>query len=102
MKDFLGVAASVSRKMLKKMRLCIDPKQAAGKHFVVMLPTCANRRRSGWLRDPLFSKSSSGLGHRGIQLNQLIDTGHLENISYEIRDAGNVQRAAFLYDLSLA
>jgi hypothetical protein len=37
MKDFLGVAASVSRKMIKKMRLCIDPKQAARKYFVVIL-----------------------------------------------------------------
>jgi hypothetical protein len=37
MKDFPGVATSVSRKMLKKMRLCVDPEKAAGKYFVVIL-----------------------------------------------------------------
>jgi hypothetical protein len=42
MKDFLGVAASVSREVLKKMRFRIDAKCATSKYIVVVFSARAD------------------------------------------------------------
>ena len=46
MKDFVGVASSVSRKMFMKMRLRIDPKQPTSKCLVIILAARADIPRS--------------------------------------------------------
>ena len=60
MQDFVGVASSVSRKMRKKMRLLVDPKQSASKHFVVILATRADTFLGDQVRDVALPSQLKG------------------------------------------
>jgi hypothetical protein len=67
MKDFLGVAARVSPKMLKKMRLCVGPKQAAGKYLVVIVSARADTFLCDQIRYVAFPRQlKSSAGVRGF------------------------------------